>query len=417
MVQKTLDHDVIQIGHGPVSKALALFLQRLGWKVGVFERLAEVDPLPRAWVMWRRPCVPVYRRFDAAWTQLLAIERAAGSVSGGAEVNFIHQPTFERGMDARVKAAGIDLAFRSECVGVRQAEDHAAKNAIGIDGPGSGPAGRWPIGQSAAADDRRSGRHRRTGRVNRRWELTRPPHEIPAAMNEEAKVWALLSAWVKPDQGERVRHRVQTFRSMVAERFQGGGVFLAGDAAHVMPPVMGQGICDVWNLAGELGPHGTVRFGARPRGMTACAGGGPWRLGCLCAGGRQGGHRRGDRHRRDGPSGRNPGQGQPVEPEPCRRGGQSTDPGRRGRSDVGRVDRRHDQSGGRSMRAERGPCIWTDRPRDGHFFGRGGDPATGFTWTSHFFWSAAAVRRQGPSWSMRAFIRRWPMTSWPRLRR
>lgn len=37
------------------------------------------------------------------------------------------------------------------------------------------------------------------------------------------------------------------------------------------------------------------------------------------------------------------------------------------------------------------PCISTDTPWDGHFFGRGGDPAVGFNWTYHFFWGAAQV--------------------------
>jgi branched-chain amino acid transport system substrate-binding protein len=37
------------------------------------------------------------------------------------------------------------------------------------------------------------------------------------------------------------------------------------------------------------------------------------------------------------------------------------------------------------------PCISTDTPWDGHFFGRGGDPAVGFDWTYHFFWGAGQV--------------------------
>ena len=34
------------------------------------------------------------------------------------------------------------------------------------------------------------------------------------------------------------------------------------------------------------------------------------------------------------------------------------------------------------------PCLTTDTPWDGWFFGRGGDPARGFDWTHHFFWGA-----------------------------
>ena len=41
-------YDVIQVGYGPVSKAMAIFLSRRGHKVGVFERFPEVYPLPRA---------------------------------------------------------------------------------------------------------------------------------------------------------------------------------------------------------------------------------------------------------------------------------------------------------------------------------------------------------------------------------
>ncbi|MBL0371902.1 ABC transporter substrate-binding protein [Rhizobium sp. KVB221] len=37
------------------------------------------------------------------------------------------------------------------------------------------------------------------------------------------------------------------------------------------------------------------------------------------------------------------------------------------------------------------PCISTDTPWDGHFFGRGGDPAEGFEWTYHFFWGSSQV--------------------------
>ena len=43
------------------------------------------------------------------------------------------------------------------------------------------------------------------------------------------------------------------------------------------------------------------------------------------------------------------------------------------------------------MQLEGVPCISTDTPWDGHFFGRGGDPARGFDWTYHFFLGADQV--------------------------
>ena len=37
------------------------------------------------------------------------------------------------------------------------------------------------------------------------------------------------------------------------------------------------------------------------------------------------------------------------------------------------------------------PCVTTDTPWEAAFFGRGGDPKTGFEWTYHFFWGLSQV--------------------------
>jgi 2-polyprenyl-6-methoxyphenol hydroxylase-like FAD-dependent oxidoreductase len=98
---------------------------------------------------------------------------------------------------------------------------------------------------------------RRLGWKHCRWEFMLLDGEQHAEVESEARCWDLLSQWVKPDDGAILRSSVYTFRSGIAHEWRADRVFLAGDAAHLMPPFMGQGMCsghrDVKNLAWKLG--------------------------------------------------------------------------------------------------------------------------------------------------------------------
>ena len=62
-------------------------------------------------------------------------------------------------------------------------------------------------------------------------------------MTGPAAVRSLITPWVDPDSLDIQRAAVFTFHARMAERWRAGRVLLAGDAAHAMPPNVGQGGC------------------------------------------------------------------------------------------------------------------------------------------------------------------------------
>ena len=94
-----------------------------------------------------------------------------------------------------------------------------------------------------------------SGPRHRRWEFMLLPDE-QASDFEPHRVWSLLEPWYKPADGPLTRSAVYEFRSMLADEMRMGRVLLAGDAAHLTPPFLGQGLCsglrDAANLAWKL---------------------------------------------------------------------------------------------------------------------------------------------------------------------
>ena len=82
------------------------------------------------------------------------------------------------------------------------------------------------------------------------------PDQHPADFEHPDRVWSLLEPWYRPDDGPLTRSAVYEFRSTLADQMRSGHVLLVGDAAHLTPPFLGQGLCsglrDAANVAWKL---------------------------------------------------------------------------------------------------------------------------------------------------------------------
>ena len=312
MSSRDSDADVAIVGAGPVGLVLGIQLAQRGRAVAIVEQWPSPYLLPRAVhfdhevgriiqscglgdeVRAISEPAEVYEWRNAAGTTLMRFGRIGLAASGWPFSSMFCQPDFEAALQTRAASLpSLDIRRGTRVTGIDQAEDGVvvlhdggsmrARYVVGCDGANStvrdllgveafdhGFFYDWlivdvlldeprvfdPINQQIC-DPVRPTTAVSGGPGRRRWEVMRLPDERIEDMNEEAKAWALLADWdVHPGNARLERHAVYTFQARVAERWRVGRAFLAGDAAHLMPPFAGQGMCsgirDAANLAWKL---------------------------------------------------------------------------------------------------------------------------------------------------------------------
>ncbi|MEU6260951.1 bifunctional 3-(3-hydroxy-phenyl)propionate/3-hydroxycinnamic acid hydroxylase [Streptomyces sp. NPDC047043] len=302
---------VVIVGAGPVGVTAALLLARRGIRSVVLERHRDIYPLPRAvanddeihrilqaagvgeeFTAISRPANGL-RLLDARHRVMAEFRRSQHGHHGYPQSSMFDQPELERVLrDALAKRTECELRGGVEVTGVGpdtagpvrvtyrdDTGDHElwAEAVLGCDGAGSltreaiggvwedlhfeerwtvidaettGPVRCWE-GVDQVCDPERPGTFMRVNESRYRWEFR--------LRDGQETVRELVAPWLPPSYDgdfEVVRETQYTFRARVADRWRSGRVFLLGDAAHLTPPFVGQGLCsglrDAHNLTWKL---------------------------------------------------------------------------------------------------------------------------------------------------------------------
>jgi len=301
--------EVLIVGAGPVGMTLANLLGRYGVGALIIDKATEILTHPRA-IALDNEALRILQlaglaedafakvaianvRMHSPYVGEFARANTAGSLDGHPKLVNFYQPQLEQALHQQVQDyPHIQLARATELLGFVEQDDGIvaelqalggsrqyvrARYLVGADGAsslvrqqlglgfkGDSYAEDWLIvdaqGVPAPIDHieflcnpRRPTPHMVAPGGRERWEFMLQAGETREQMLHPEKIRELLAPWLQPGQGQIERTAVYRFHARVVERFQQGRAFLIGDAAHITPPFVGQGLCAGLRDAANLG--------------------------------------------------------------------------------------------------------------------------------------------------------------------
>lgn len=304
--------DVIVVGLGPVGAALGNLLGRFGVHTLVIDKSQQIFMAPRAIALDNEalrvlqmcgleegdidlvaiPEVRMHSPVFGAYSKAVT----AGALDGHPRLVTFYQPQLEAVLRRRLSThSSVRVELGVELVDFRQHGDHVeatlrdcegsqhtvrARYLVGADGAnslvrqrlgqdfkGKTYAEDWLVVDALKVprpidhveficDPLRPTPHMVAPGNRQRWEFKLRPGETRQEMEHPDTVRRLLRPWTQGEEIAIERVAVYRFHARVAQTFQVGRAFLVGDAAHVTPPFVGQGLVaglrDVANLGWKL---------------------------------------------------------------------------------------------------------------------------------------------------------------------
>jgi len=313
------EYDVVIVGLGPTGGTLANLLALNGLSILILEREKSLYSLPRAVhfddeIMRVFQTIGITKKFlkDTIINKgtkfvnedgkiLLDWPRPRSITENGWYPSYrFHQPDLERNLRNRLsKFKKVLIRQNSEVSKIETKKDKvsivfkdiktqnlfniSSKYVVGCDGARSltrsqigtkldnlGFTQKWVVvdlilkNKKDALPDRtiqysnpkRPATYCRNVGKRRRWEFAIHDNENEKEILSDKYIWNFLKPWLSRKEALLERKTIYTFQSAIAKKWRKGRVFIAGDAAHLMPPFMGQGMCagirDASNLAWKI---------------------------------------------------------------------------------------------------------------------------------------------------------------------